>query len=328
MNCRGLESPAVAIFWFLLGGLAGAQTPGERIAAYGRVSPSDRPVVVAIPPYLGSPQVVAALDVKVGDRVTKGQKLAETQTAGLADADLAIAKARLDTSERRVEALNAGPKPEEIAAQEATVESLAAEARAQKAKKRPDTAAERAEAKAREEAADWKVTAGRRQLDAMRAVRPADLAVTRAEAAEAKAAVRRAEALLALTTIESPIDGEVLRILAYPGENPTGGGLLEAGATQEMVIKAELSVADAARVKAGDRATVTSDAWAGEVSGTVVRLDPRVERSALTAPSTFANVDRQIVEATIQPTADALAKFAERVGAEVTVSIVAERGAR
>ena len=69
-----------------------------------------------------------------------------------------------------------------------------------------------------------------------------------------------------------------------------------------MVIKAELNVADASRVKLGARVTIKSEAWQGEMAGSVTRIDPRVERSDLTALSTFANVDRQIIKATMTVT--------------------------
>jgi hypothetical protein len=47
-----------------------------------------------------------------------------------------------------------------------------------------------------------------------------------------------------------------------------------------------------------------------------------VERSVLSAPSTFSNVDRMVVEATIAP--DAPERLAGLSGAEVTVLITAD----
>lgn len=303
-----------------------AQPPAERIAAYGRVSPGERAVTVTVPYYLGSPQVVAELDVREGDRVTRHQKLAVTQSRAPAAAEVAIAKAHAATAQERMSALTSGPKGQEVAAQEALIKSLEAEARAEKAKKRPDSAAGKAEATARQEALDWKVTVGQRQLDAMREVRPADVAVSRAELAEAGAAVARTEALLATTEIDAPMDGQVLKILAYPGEGAAGQGLLELGDTSAMVIKAELSVADAARVKVGARATIKSEAWEGELEGTVTRIDAEVEHSVLSPPSTFSNVDRHTVEATIVPTP--AGPLTSRAGAEVTVLISTDPGAK
>jgi HlyD family secretion protein len=296
-----------------------AQLPVEQVAAYGRVSPGERAVTLAAPYYLNSPPVVAELFVKEGDRVTRRQKLAVMQSQALAFADLAVAKAHLSTAEERLRALTAEPKSHEIAAQEALIKSLEAEARAEKAIKRPDTVAGKSEATAREDGAGAKVTMSQHQLEAMREVRPADLAVSQAEVEEAKAAVVRAEALLASTEVEAPFDGQILKILSYPGEDAASRGLLEMGATQTMVIYAELDVADAWRVKAGAPVTIKSEAWQGELTGSVTRVDPCVERSDLTALSTFANVDRQIIKATITP--DAPEKLAGLTGAEVTVTV-------
>jgi HlyD family secretion protein len=315
-----------ASFCALCSARAGPQAPGDQVAAYGRVSPGEGSVTLAAPYYLNSPPVVAELFVKAGDHVGRHQELAMMQCRMLANTDLALAKAHLSTAEERLRALTAEPKGQEIAAQEAIIESLEAEARAEKDKKPPDTAAGKSEARAREDAAEAKVAMSQHRLQAMREVRPADLAVAQAEVEEAKVAVERAQALLAFTEVDAPFDGEILKILSYPGADAATRGLLEIGATQAMVIKAELSVADAWRVKVGARAIIKSEAWQGETSGIVTRIDPLVERSNLTALSTFANVDRQIIEATI--TLEAPEKLAGLTGAEVTVSITTDQATK
>jgi HlyD family secretion protein len=298
-----------------------AQPSGDQVAAYGRVSPGERSVILSALPYLSSPPVVGTLLVKAGDHVIRHQKLAVTQNQALASADLAVAKSHLATREERLRALSAGPKSQEIAAQDALVKSLEAEAKAEKAKRRPDTDAGRNEANARQEAAGAKASMGQHQLEAMREVRPADLAVARFEVEEAKEAVARADTLLAFTVVEAPFDGQVLKILSYPGEDASRG-LLELGATQDMEIKAELNVADARRVKRGAPATIKSEAWPGEMHGSVTQIDPYAERSVLTALTAFANVDRQVIEATITP--EAPEKLVGLTGAEVTVTIAAD----
>jgi HlyD family secretion protein len=304
---------------------AEAQHSVDQVAAYGRVSAGERAVTLSVPYYLNSPPVVAELFVKEGDHVVRHQKLAVTQSQLLASADLAMAKAHLSTAEERLQVLNAAPKSQEIATQEALIKSLEAEARAEKAKKRPDTTAGKDEATAREEAAEAKVAMSQHQLGAMREVRPADLAVAGAEVEEAKAAVVRAQALLAFTEVEAPFDGQILKILSYPGEDGSRG-LLEIGSTEAMVIKGELNVGDASRVRVGARATIKSEAWQGEMAGRVTRIDSRVKRSELTTLSTFANVDRQIVEATITP--ETPEKLEGLTGAEVTVTIDAGPAAK
>jgi multidrug efflux pump subunit AcrA (membrane-fusion protein) len=315
-------SVACASFCALCSGRAAPPAPGDQVAAYGRLSPGQGAVTLAVPYYLNLPPVVAELFVKVGDHVVRHQQLAVTHCRSLAISDLALAKAHLSTAEERLRALTAEPKSEETAAQEAMIESLQAEVRAEKAKKPPDTAAAKSEARAREDAAAAKVTMGQHQLQAMREVRPVDLAVAQAEVEEAKAAVARAEVLLAFTDVDAPFDGEILKILSYSGADAATRGLLVIGATQAMVIKAEFNVADARRVKVGARAIIKSEAWPGEISGIVSQIDPLVERSTLASLSTFANVDREIIEATITP--EAPEKLAGLTGAEVTVTIVTD----
>ncbi len=303
-----------------------AQAPLDRIAAYGRVAPGEGVITVALPSYLGTPPLVQELFVKEGDRVTAHQKLANTQSQALAAADLALAQAHLATAGERLRALGAGPKGEDVAAQEAQIKSLEAEAKADKARKPPDTTAGKDEAAARLEASLARVTVSQHQLAALREVRPADVAIAQAEAAEAQAAVARAEVLLAGTEVDAPIAGQVLKILAYPGESAGSGGLLELGNTQAMVIKAELNVADASQVKPGDRVTIQSAAWPGDLAGTVAGIGSRVERSSLAALSTYANVDRQTVEATIIP--ETPEKLAGLTGAEATVLIARHPAAK
>jgi HlyD family secretion protein len=314
---------ACAVFCGLLAGRAGSSSPGDQVAAYGRVSPRSGIVTLAAPYYLNLPPVVAELYVKVGDHVVRQQKLAVTQSRALASCDLGLAKAHLVTAEARLRALTADPKTEEIAAQQAMIDGLQAEVRAEKAKRLPDTAVGKSEAHAHEEAAEAKVAMGQHQLGATREVRPSDLAVAQAEVEEAKAAVTRAEILLNFTETDAPFDGEILKILAYPGAEAATHGLLEIGATHEMVIKAELNVADLRRVKVGARATMKSEAWPGEALGTVTEVAPLVDRSTLDALSTFANVDREVVEAIITP--EAPEKLAGLSGAEVTVIITTDR---
>lgn len=315
-----------SLLGFVFIGVLPTQAAGDRIAAFGRVSPGEGAVAVALPYYQGAPQTVRELLVKTGDRVAKGQKLAVLQSQRLAEADLAVAKAHLDVAQERLRALSVGPRGEDVAAQESTIKSLQAEADAEKARKAPDTAAGKNEAAAHLEAALARVATAQHQLAALREVRPADVAIAQAEVNEATAGVKRAEALLAAAEVEAPVDGQVLAILTHPGEGAAGRELLELGDTGSMVIQAEINAADAYRLKPGAHATIRSEAWAGEIKGTVERIDPRVSRSRLTALSTFANVDRQIVEATIAP--EAPEKLARVSGAEVTVLIVDDAPAK
>lgn len=302
-----------SVLGFAFAGLFHVQAAGDHIAAFGRVSPGEGAITVALPYYQGAPQTVRELLVQTGDHVTKGQKLAVLQSQPLAAADLAVARTHLLTAQERLRALSAGPKGEDVAAQEATIQSLQAEAGAGKAGKN-------------QEAALARVAAAQHQLAALRAVRPADLAIAQAEVNEAAASVARAETWLGAAAVEAPMEGQVLAILTRPGEGAAGRELLELGDTRAMVIKAEINAADAARVRPGALATIKSEAWAGKLTGTVARIDPRVSRSRLTALSTFANVDRQIVEATITP--EAPEKLAALSGAEVTVLIADDAPAK
>jgi HlyD family secretion protein len=313
-----LRNALPCLFLAALCGSGSAQTPADRIAAYGQVCSGERIVTLAIPSFMGAPQTIAELLVKEGDRVTPKQQLATTNNRALAAADLELAKTRLKAGQKRLENVQAGPKSEDLAAQEALIRSLEADARAETAKKRSDTEAKSREVLARQESLEWKVKMAQRQLEAMR-VRPTDVAIAQAEVEEVEAAFQRAQVLLLSTEIFSPMEGQVLKILSYPGEGGAGQGLLEIGDIRSMQVKAEINVTDATRVAPGAKAMVKSNAWPGEMAGTVTRIRPKVERSVLSAPSTFSNVDRIVVEATIA--LEAPEKLAGLSGAEVTVLI-------
>ena len=265
-----------------------AAPAADRIAAYGRVSPADGILEIAVPYYQGAPQIIAEVVVKEGDRVVRGQKLATTQTQALAAADLAIARAHLNTAEEKLRLVTAVAGPEE--------------------------------------SSSGRSAPGGHPVPARHDSRADDPGVSRAEVESAKEEVKRAEVLLGFTEIHAPADGQVLQILTRAGEGAARRALLAMGNTQAMTIEAEVSVGDAGRVRVGARATVRSDAWAGELTGTVTAVALRVQRSTLTAPAVFANVDRRVVEATIRP--DATARLEGHTGAEVTVLIAADPAAK
>jgi HlyD family secretion protein len=60
-----------------------------------------------------------------------------------------------------------------------------------------------------------------------------------------------------------------LRILAHEGEEAGPGGLLDLGKTDSMYVEAEVYETDVARVRPGQKATMTSDLFSGELSGVV-----------------------------------------------------------
>ena len=301
------------------------------VVAYGRVVPGESIVTVAVPYYQSAPQVVLTLSVKEGDRVEKGQTLSTTNNRPIALADLARAEATVQVKKQQLQLVEEGMEADEISAQEALTRSLEAEAiEAAKRSERLKQLFERKaapqqdwdEAIARSGSLDAKFAMAKYQLAAMRYIRPADITSAQAAVAEAEAAVQQAKAMLATTEVAAPFPGQVLKILSYPGERVDEKGLLQLGNIDAMQIKAEIYVSDASGVRPGDKAKIKSEAWQGDLTGTVLRIAPMVERSYLSPPSSLSSVDRRVVEATIA--LDEPSKAAAWSGAEATVYITTQ----
>ncbi|NJK58750.1 MAG: biotin/lipoyl-binding protein [Pleurocapsa sp. SU_5_0] len=67
------------------------------------------------------------------------------------------------------------------------------------------------------------------RLESITEVRPVDVQVSQAELAKANAAVKQAQAALALTEVRSPIDGRVLEVNVRPGEVVGDRGIVAIG---------------------------------------------------------------------------------------------------
>ncbi|KYC36700.1 hypothetical protein WA1_44275 [Scytonema hofmannii PCC 7110] len=106
----------------------------------------------------------------------------------------------------------------------------------------------------------------------MREIRPTDLQAAQAEVDSAIAALKKAKADLALAYVRSPIAGQILKIYAQPGEIVGEKGIAAIGQTNQMFVAAEVYETDINRVRSGQRATVTSSAFADELKGTVTKM--------------------------------------------------------
>lgn len=79
--------------------------------------------------------------------------------------------------------------------------------------------------------------------------------MVQAEVKSAIAAVKQAEADLALSYVRAPITGEILKIHTHPGETINSKGIVEIGGTNRMVIVAEILEEDISKVRIRQTAT-------------------------------------------------------------------------
>jgi len=111
-----------------------------------------------------------------------------------------------------------------------------------------------------------------------------DLKVAEAQVNAAKGDLTSAEAQVSYTKITSPIDGVVTDRPNYAGETPaTGAPLITVMDLAQVVARAHISQVDAARVKAGDAATIALPGIPGPpIKGRVTLVSPALDPSSTT----------------------------------------------
>ena len=133
---------------------------------------------------------------------------------------------------------------------------------------------------------DLRSATARRDVMAARATlinappRPEDVAIADANIALAQANLREAQANLDKSYMRAPIDGTVLRIMRRAGEQVSAtfpSIVMVIGDTQTVRVRAEIDETDIGRIKVGQQAYVTVDAYPGRrFTGTITRIAKRM----------------------------------------------------
>ncbi|MDH6059828.1 ABC exporter membrane fusion protein [Chrysosporum bergii ANA360D] len=137
------------------------------------------------------------------------------------------------------------------------------------------------------------------KLNSISEVRSVDVVLAQAEVRSALTAIKQAQADQELTYLKSPIDGQILKIHAKTGEVINSNGFAEIGKISQMYVVAEVYQTDIQKVKVGQKATITSNAFAGKIKGTVGEIGWRVDRQSIFSLNPTADTDRRIVEVRI-----------------------------
>ncbi|GAP64844.1 secretion protein HlyD family protein [Mizugakiibacter sediminis] len=262
-----------------------AHIAGDTVHAGGLVEPAGEERVL-IPELSGR---VAHVYVREGERVQAGQVIAELANADLA-AQLAAAEATVAQRRAELEKARRGPRIEDIRAAEAALAEADAQAKL--------AAAERARREqvyakrliSREEVdvarADAAAAAARRaraaaQLALLRAgTRSEDITAAEAALKLAEAQRGQAAAVLEKSRIRAPVSGVVLQRELREGETVVALSPLPVariGDLSQRYVRADIELLDIGRVRVGQRATITSDAYPGRrYAGTVVQLGQRM----------------------------------------------------
>lgn len=159
-------------------------------------------------------------------------------------------------------------------------------------------------------------------LNKIAEVRPVDVAVAEAEVNQAQAAVKVAQAELDRASIKSSQAGTVLKILTRPGEIVASDeGIVRIGRTSQMYAVAEVYQSDIGKVKQGQKVTVTSNAIADKLTGTVETIGWEVERQEVVNTDPTANIDAKVVEVKVKLDPESSKKVAGLTNLLVNVQI-------
>ncbi len=277
------------------------------IGALGRIEAGEGVMRIATRSLGGQASIVSRLNVKTGDTVTSGQVLAVLDSQPQLDAAADQAVARIEVSRRRLAQAKAGAKPSDVAAQQMEVERLETELEnAQKEYQRYSTlgnnvtAVELDRMKTRVGTTTRLLSGARQRLTSLSEIRSVDVDVAQAELDEAIRNAARARAENEASVIRSPMDGRVLTVHAWPGEAVGTDGLVELAPIEPMYAIAEVAESDIARVKTGQRATISGAGLKSPLQGTVARVGTKVLQNQVmpVSPANFS--DARVVEVWIK----------------------------
>jgi ABC exporter DevB family membrane fusion protein len=278
------------------------------IAAAGRVEPVSEEVTIASQ----LPGRLAAVPVEEGDRVRRGQVLAVLVNEDYrARVEFAEAQLRLKEAElRRV--VNGARQQErlEAAAQVNAAKAVLDNARAEMERRRGlHRSGDLSRAEAERAGREWQVAQARYDAAVQRSsfvsaeAREDERERAEADVAAAGAQAREARAMLEKTFIRSPLTGVVLRKHRRAGESVSDSfdtPIVAVADSSRLRVRADVDETDIAKVRAGQRAYVTADAFGDrKFWGRVARVGQVLGRKNVRTGEPTERVDTKILETLI-----------------------------
>jgi HlyD family secretion protein len=299
------------------------------VAALGRLTPQGEVIHLSAPTSLEAVQV-ARLSVKEGDLVRAGQIVAILDGRDRLLAALERAQKQVKVFEARLERVKAGAKTGEIEAQQQAIARLQAELdRAEVEYRRYQMLYQNGAISA--SILDNKrllVDTLRLQLQQAKAtsngiaeVRPVDIQVAQAELEDARSQVTQARANLELAYVRAPLDGKVIAIRTHPGEALSKQGIVDLGQTDRMIVVAEVNQNHISKIKLGQKATIISDVFPGELKGIVTQIGSQIGKQSILDTDPAASVDARVVEVQIGLDSATSQKVAKLTNLQVDVII-------
>ncbi|BAZ48459.1 heterocyst specific ABC-transporter, membrane fusion protein DevB [Nostoc sp. NIES-4103] len=144
------------------------------------------------------------------------------------------------------------------------------------------------------------VSEAKATLTSIAEVRPVDVQAAQSEVENAIAALKRAQTDLEAANIKAPMAGQILKIHTRVGEKISSEGIADLAQTNQMMAVAEVYQTDIGKVKLGQSAVITSQAFSGELRGTVSYIGLQVNRQNVFSNQPGENLDSRVVEVEIR----------------------------
>ena len=150
-------------------------------------------------------------------------------------------------------------------------------------------------------------SSGQEQLNAAKAtlnqiaeVRPVDVKVAQAEVDRTIATLKQAKTNLEQAYIRAPMVGQIIKIHARVGEKIADSGIAQIAQTQQMMVIAEVYQTDITKIKLGQKAVISGQAFNRELEGEVIQIGLQVNRQNVFSNQPGENLDRRVVDVKIR----------------------------
>lgn len=275
------------------------------VSGAGRVEPASEEVKISSP----SPGRLALVAVEEGQHLRAGDMIARLDNAELA-ARVAQAQANVQLQQAMLTRMENGSSVFERQAAAANVteaQALLASARSERDKRRAllesgDSSWAEYDRYERDvllaQARLEKANISAASVNSV--VRSDDRAQAQARLQAAKAELAEAQALLGKSMIRAPFAGVVLKRYRRSGEDAGVGPIISFGDTSRLVVRVDVDEADVGKVKVGDRAYVTAQAFgAKRFAGVVSHVGGQLGRKNIETGDPTEKMDTRVLETLI-----------------------------